>query len=789
MNINQTGGINPTWETIVEEEITGQNLNAKINEEQYNDSMASFKNNPNYLNIDSNTLSIPPPNQSLIQTESQAQFDPSTLTTQDVDKLLSQYPQFSAFLNAQNLMSENEVDSVVLNSMKNIPNPQSSASSIAATALAEQMYSVLKVDNNPQIQSLWESLRADILTTNQPLAQVLINSVKQNLIQQGTDPTQAANKAVTQTLNQLDVELSHNGVVTPYYGTHPEMPKAIEKLLTEQLGGSDTNVANFINQLKNMLSMQSGLVNAMNAVSAVSTGKSTEDLMNTQANKLNNAQSVINQAMSEIQKLPLPKSDQMALLAFLKEISSAIQQLREIMKQISLADMKQSKETTKTKFQIAETQCNAIIKKLEQQLKKIIEAEHKSGIFGALSGVFKGLGIAGFVISQLVVTLALPILAIGLATPLAPLVVPLLLGTLMVGAGSLTSFALAQSGEMDKMTNGLMGFLMGAASGILGHTVSEKVASYIGIGVLALGVALPVVSVALGMLLLPVGYVALMTFFPLIMAVSLLALTLLLPLTLMGMAIGAMAAVLMLTLTPLIMGVALQFAPELLMRSGLLGQIAQKIGGSLGMSQDQIDKLQAALRVIVSLPTLASGMSVSSHMSQVSAEDQSMIDQGIGIQRNIQFHKSQLYSGQFDIQPHLTLLQLAAEKNASPEETKKREAELEKLMVFLRKVIQQLEALLKAILSGGSPEAISQALADFKNMMKGYMKDLPTVGENGQTVNSKGYVDTFFDQMNMQIPNALPSEDALKNMFKMTEPQDTAGQGDTDMIRTSDIMG
>ncbi len=112
---------------------------------------------------------------------------------------------------------------------------------------------------------------------------------------------------------------------------------------------------------------------------------------------------------------------------------------------------------------------------------------------------------------------------------------------------------------------------------------------------------------------------------------------------------------------------------------GNIGNDCRKIGSKLGMSEDEINTLNAALRGVVGMLTLSAGMSVSSSFGKLSEGDQKLVDKEIEKKGDMDSAESGNRPdwAATEILGHVTTLnELATKKAASPEEIEKKQKEL-----------------------------------------------------------------------------------------------------------------
>jgi len=796
----------------------------QIDESQYSSSVSQADAEKEAADISaSNPTLVPPDPNAITGTGSGLGLDPSTLTKEDITKFLAAYPQFTEFLNSQNIISEEDIQNFVVNTLLENPNSIYSAEALSGTALAKQIYNILQVTHNPQLQELWENLRADILVQNNPMAQVLIESAKQDLIAKGVDPEAAEQQAKSETLHELDVELSDNGVVTPFYGTHPEMSKAISTVLAEKLAGSNVS-SDFISQLETLVGTKDGLMAAMDAMAAVSSGQSTDDIVKAHQGQLDEAQNVINTAIPMIQTLPLPDSDKAGLLAFMKAISEAISSLKALMAEINVTDSERAGKEFSAKMDQIQAALRTSLNKLKEMMDKIRKMERK---MKKMSGLMKFFDIGGLVamiaatIAAIAVAVVLAVVILLVLAPLAviacaacPLLIPLvmlaapLILVAMLGlfapvfAVTATSIGLKESGKLDDMMDGFFGFAMGVAEAVGLKDLSEDAISYIGMGILGVGVLLPIlvlallpvlmvlaaplllIMVATAIVLAPLVAVLLLVTWPLVLASSVLFLAIL--------AVPFIVAVLAIMALPLVMAAAFAFIPDLLARSGAYGDIASGIGSQVGMDEDQIEDFEYYLRGLGGTMSMVVGAQVSDSVSQLSSEDQDVVDQRTRTEGSIASDHSTLgrTSGMGSyLTPPPTLIQKAAQTATSEEAMEKAKEEMATMMKLLRKIIAQLEKVMQAIQGGGDPAALNAALASMKTLVDGQLADV--TGEHPEAFNMdlQPYVDGFFENVERVIPNILPSPDAIKDMLRQLQEQQAVGEDDKELIRTNDIMG
>lgn len=805
--------IDPTKET----EETSQTSSTKVSEEQYADSVNKAEAQEMTYTMEANNPKLTPPNFDMAAAETQKGADANSLTGQQINEFLKDFPQIAQFLQGQETITEQDIHNFVVNKLLENPNSIYSAEALAGTAVAELMHNVLQVTNDPELKALWDNLRAQILTENNPMAEVLLSSMKQDNIDRGMSPKEAEAKAVGDLLQKLDVELSENGVVTPYYGTHPEMKGALSTLLTERLGGTDVS-AQFVGQIETLLASEGGIIAAMNAMAAVSSGESVEDLMNGPMLQIDGSLQMINTAIAQVNSLPLPEGEKMAILAFMKQISEALAELKELMGLINLSDAERAGLEAAVTIEKAMGQMQSTIKKVRKLLDEIKKLERKRSKMGFLGKLGKIGSIAGFaainalalalmVVITVVVVVALTVFLGPAGLLLGMLLAPVIfmaVGVLFLPVFALTSTSLAlkEEGKLEEMMDGFFGFAMGMAEAFGMKDMAEDTIAYIGMGVLAAGVILPVailvivpvVAIGLLVLLAPLMIVLL----PLLLVIVLVALPLVSPLLVLGsLAFGAVAmllvsaVVLSLMALPLTLAMGTAFLPDLVFRSGALGHIAGWIGQQAGLSEDETLELEMGFRMTLGMASAMGGFQQSERIDELSAEEQAEIEKRGGAENDaLEAGQNQgLLSGMKGYtQPVHFLLERMALAETSPEAMEKKQEELKAMMALLRKLIQQLEKLMIAIMGGGDPAAITEAIAGFKEFVQTEIGHHVDPGDPEQ-VQAQQQVNPFLDAMTEVIPNVLPSPDAIRSQLKALQEEDFIDEDDEEMIRTSELMG
>jgi len=812
--------IDPTTETE-ETQATGTR---SIDESQYDSSVSQSDKTSESIDISASnpTLAPPDPN-AMTGTGEGLGFDPSALTREEISQFLTAFPQFTTFLNSQDILTEEEIHNFVINTLLENPNSIYSAEALSGTALAKQMYNILQVTGDPQIKELWENLRADILTENNPMANVLIESIKQDLIEQGIDPQLAGQQAKAEALQALDVELSENGVVTPFYGTHPEMSKAITTVLADRLEGTEVS-PEFISQLETLVATEAGLMAAMDAMAAVNSGQSTDDIVNAHMGQLDEAQNVINTAIPLINNLPVSETEKNGILAFMKAISEAIASLQALMAEINLTDAERAGKEFAAKVDSIETQLQASLTKLREMMEKIRKMEKKAkkmkglkkffdigGLVAMIAATVAAIAVA-LILAAVVLVLLAPIALIAiavfpLALPLILIAAPLIVGVFLlmtapILAVTTTSIGLKESGELDKMMEGFFGFAMGVAEAFGAKDLTEDAIAYIGMGILGAGVLLPilvlallpvlmvlaapllVVMVAVAILLAPVVAVLFIIAWPLVLLSSMAFLAIL-------AAPFIIAALMVTVVLPLTIAAAFAFIPDLLARSGAYGDIAHGIGSEMGMDEDQVEDFEYYLRGVGGAMSMMIGAQVSDRVHELSTEDQEVVDQRERTEGDIKLDqkKQGRISGMGSyLTPPPTLLQQAAETATTEEAMEKAQEEIAAMMELLRKLIRQLEKVMQAIMGGGDPASIDAALASMKEFISGEIAQVTEQNPEAFNMDLQPYVDGFFENLERVIPNIIPSPDAIKDMLRQMQEQEFVEE-DEELIRTNDIMG
>ena len=817
------GGIDgQNYQNFIDETVGTDAVNqgTTISDEQYDSSISTSDQGTEIFDISATHPTLSPPNpDAMTGTGTGLSFDPTALKPQEITQFLQAFPQFTEFLNSQSIFTEEEIHNFVINTLLENPNSIYSAEALAGTSLAEQMYNILEVTNDPDMRVLWENLRADILMENNPMAKVLIESIKQDYIAQGFDPETAKQRAISDALNALDAELSANGVITPYYGTHPEMAGAISRVLTERLGGTDVS-AEFVGQIQNLLAAEAGIMAAMDAMAAVNSGESVENIMNGQFQKLDGAEDIINTAIPIINTLPLPEGDKVAILAFMKSISEALATLKELMAEINLTDAERAGLEYAAKVDSIMVGLRSAINQIREMMKEIQKMREKADKFGKLGKVFDIGGIISMVavnIAVLASVVAVTTTLLIVLTPISfilvvicplllPLIIlagPVLLLAMMTLASpvlvlSVISIALKETGELEKMMDGFFGFAMGIAEAFGLGDLAEDTIAYIGMGLLAAGVILPLVILFVVLPILMIVLLPLVLTFlillPIILVVSFFTITPLIPLLAMG-TVGVLMTpfiigVVCLAVLPLTLGAAAAFLPDLVFRTDLLGKIAEGIGSKVGMSDDQIVEFEGVLRGFVGSMSLALGLQASERITELSMEEQDEVDKEARYQGDLESDESTAarLAGMagYGTSVNTWLEQLVIDET-SPEAIEEKREAIAQMMELLRKLIQQLQKVMEAIAGGGDAAAITAALTGMKDFIQESIPEYmdPETVEN---YDLQPYVDSFFENLGREIPNILPSPDAIKEMLKQLQEQEFIEE-DKELIRTEDIMG
>ncbi len=692
------------------------------------------------------------------------------LTDEAIQSTLDDFPEYAEFLSAQNLIAKSAIYASVRQKILENPGSLYSLKALAATALAEDMWGVYKATGESTVKEMWETIRVEILKINNPLAQVLIEANEKDLQRQGLSAEEAESEAIAKTLSELDAELSENGVITPFYGTHPKMNTAIAALLAAHF--EDAAAAEkFVNSVENLADMKQDIINLFASIQLAQTSGASGSEKSLAANKnvLGSAEKIIEEAMAQIDKLPLPASQKNSLLAFMKKISAALALLKQLVSELSMADLQKSKAQFSSKVDQIISQLHTQLEEIRKAMRAIKKAKKKGGAFGILGKIMKILNKVMFAV-MIIVMLALVVAMLVFFPVMMPLAI---VGMAAMGAMfvfAVTSFGLSQSGQLDKLMDSLFNVAFMAMKDVLGINVSKQTAALILGGVL---VGLLVVPILLTALLLPLLIVLaplLVMLLPVIGALLVVGAAILL---LVLMAVAALAV-------PLIFG----FLPEMLVRSGILGTIASKIGGKLGMSENEINQLDAGLRGAVGGMTLAAGMSVSSSFGKLSEEDQKLVGEELRKKGDLAADESKegRLAGYRNIGQVRTLNQLAAEKAASPEEIEKNKEELMEMIALLRKIIAQLEKLLAALMSGGGPEAMDEAIAAIQSIIDNEMPNFTS--PSGQKIDVKPLIESSL----RSIPNVLPSPEAIQEQLRKLQLRpDFYEQEEGDILKTKEI--
>ncbi len=696
---------------------------------------------------------------------------PENLTDEAIQSTLSDFPEYADFLSAQNLISKNAIYESIRQKILENPGSLYSLKALAATALAEDMWGVYQATGDSTVKKMWDDIRVEILKINNPLAQVLIEANEKDLQSQGLSAEEAKNEAIAKTLSDLDTELSENGVVTPFYGTNPKMKAAIAALLAKHFEDA-TAAEKFVSSVENLADMKQDIINLFATIQQTqTTGVSgSEKSLAANKNVLDSAEKIVEEAMAQIGKLPLPASQKNSLLAFMKKISAALALLKRLVTELSMADLQRSKAQFSSKVDQIISQLNSQLEQIRKAMREIRKAEKKAHKFGILGKIMKILNKVMFAV-MIVVMLALMAAMLLLLPVLAPVAIVGMVGLGAMFVFAVTSFGLSQSGQLDKMMDSIFNVAFMAMHDILGIHVSRQTAALIMGGVLVGLLVAPLLLAALLLPLLVVLAPLLVMLLPVIGGLLVVGAAILL---LILLAVAALAV-------PLILG----FLPEMLVRSGILGTIAAKIGGKLGMNENEINSLNAALRGVVGGMSLATGMSVSSSFGKLSEKDRELVDNKLKTEGDFYEAKSKMgrLAGYRNLGHVQTLNQLAAGKAASPEEVEKNKEDLMKMIALLRKIIAQLEKLLAALMSGGGPETMDEAIAAIQSIIDNEMPAFTS--PSGQKIDVKPLIESSLKS----IPNVLPSPEAIQELLrKQQQSPNFYEQEEGDILKTQELL-
>jgi hypothetical protein len=518
------------------------------------------------VEADSPSLTIPNYDL-LLSMVSGGEIPPESLTDEAIKSYLDDSPEFAAFLNEQNLVSETDIYESVRQKILENPGSTSSVETLAAAALAETMEGVLQSTGDPAIKEMLDATRAKILIANNPSAQVLIEAIERDLIAQGVPPEEAKKQAIAEALGEIDALLSETGVAASFHSTHPEMDNAIASLLISELGGTE-EARNFVANLTEIVGIETALMAAFDKMAAVQSDEGVESVSFAKYQGiLGSSQELVEAAMAQIDKLPLPGNQKTAILEFMKTISAALAELEKVMSEIEMADLKRSRIEMRAEIERIKLELKSQLKEIQKALKKIKKAKKKGGVFGKMGKIGDILAplIIAFVVIAFVVV-AILIIALSIITaPMGGFIIGIILMTLLIMAFAafIAAVAVSEAGKTDKMFDTFM------AAGE-GMGLSEAATA----GIIA-GIAL-VIGILFPPVLLVVG-------------------------------------------------------PEMLVRSGAFGMAAEEIGGRVGMDENQIMQFEGALRTIGYITASSGGMTGSHTFFEVSKKDQERLRSQVSV--------------------------------------------------------------------------------------------------------------------------------------------------------------
>jgi len=634
------------------------------------------------LGLDGLVPDIPEPNADLLTGEGQgfnsSQFDSST---DNILTELQQYPEFQAFIAGQSVFSSDEIVAYVQESLQKIQSSPYTADQLIGKALAEMMDRSLQLQENPEIFNQWMDLRADLLMSFNPLAKILYQGFKQDLINSGVSPEVAARVAGHQTVTLVDEALSEGGVVTPHYGMHPKMEEALTGLILKAFPGAKDPEA-LIASVKEMSALQTDFSEIMGKLGEIETtvigGTAKEEATKSVNLFIFGAEEMVDQMVAVLRESTLPEGARNSLLQILEVIASALSMLRALINEIAMADSVADKKGSSEEVA-------AMIKSMKKQLDKIKEATRKAekaekaakkaekqqklmgdiniGVFAASMGMAIGVptlvGVVGLVAivsivapiavvgvialvvmgAWIILFIALVIFIILLLLLIIILLIILIIGFIVVATAA-TSFALNQTGAMDKAMDSVMTGLVKMFTEVFGADLDTKQISWILIAIFIAAILLVILIIVLLLILMIVLIVvtvvlAVLFVVFLVLAVFVCSYFLILSIicfwlavimvvvTVVAIIVAIVLIVILLIVLMMLIQAAMLFVPELMMRAGLAEQMAKFIAPIIGVDEE---KMGRDLRILLLIPTLLSAQSGSTTAWE--SQEQTAADSG-----------------------------------------------------------------------------------------------------------------------------------------------------------------
>ncbi len=775
MPIDSTGGpykqqtVQPNEQVQETEELA--KLKQKIeNEKIMQSSIGKAEEQKILQNLEPSNPQLKSPNPEILAQNSDAGGElKNVYSNEEIAKALQAFPQLQTLLDSQKSLSINDIVKYAVEEIERKTPNTLSLNALAGKALEDKISEALAMNKSPALEKALSDVKTDLLFENHPLAKILTASLKNDLIAQGKSPDEAEQMAKQQAAGMI--ESKFGGDIT---SDNPKIDNTIATLLAAQLGSVDA-AKKFIASLSGLVNMQGQLSSIFDTLSKVNSGQKVDDKsIQANQNMIKSAQQIVDEATTLINKLPLPENQKNSILAFMKNILAALALLKKLVSEISMADLQWSKAQFSSKVEQIMSQLKTQLDEIKKAMEKIRKAKKKAHKFGILGKIMKILNkvLSAVMIAVILVLMVAMLLMMPVLAPVA-IVGMIALGAMLVFA--VTSLGLSQTGQLDKLMDSIFNVAYMAMHDVLGIHVSKQVAALIMGGVLVGLLAIPLLLTAVLLPLLIVLAPLLIMMLPFVGALLVLGAAALLLIT---MVVGVVAV-------PLIFG----FLPEMIVRSGILGTIAAKIGSKLGMSEDEINTLNAALRGAVGMLSLSVGMNVSSSFGKLSEGDQKLVDEEAEKKGDMDADKRKAarLGGYRNLGHVTTLNELATKKATSPEETEKKQKELMEMIALLRKIIDQLKKLLATLLSGGGPQAVSSAIQSIQDLIDKNMKQFTT--SSGQVVDIKSLASLTTETTLPNVPNVLPSEDAIKEMLKKARNQEIFAEDDKEQVRTQELMG
>jgi hypothetical protein len=666
---------------------------------------------------------LPPPDGDLVAEQTHtSNLQKEDLTDQVILDELTKYPQFKQLLDAQSFLSQDNIIDHARQVMLNNSNDNLDLAALAGKALSDKISEAASLEGSIALKEMANDLKAELLFENHPTAKILAESIKNDFIAEGKSPEEAEKLAMQKAVDMIQSKFDGN-----IASASPKIDKAIATLLAAELGGTE-EARNFVANLTEIVGMEGALMAAFDKMAAVQSDEGVENVSFAKyQDMIGSSQELVEAAMAQIDKLPIPGDQKTAILEFMKTISAALAELEEVMAEIEMADLMRAKDEMKGEIERIKIELKSKLKEIQKTLKKIKKAKKKGGIFGKFGDMGKVLGPIVLALTVIAfVSLAIVIIAISIITaPVGGIFVGIILLSLLLVtfAVVITALSVSMADKADKMFD----TFMAAGEGI---GLSEAATA----GIIA-GIVLVIAII-----------------FPFL---------------------GA----------PLL----LIIGPEMLARSGAFEMAAQEIGSKVGMDETQIMEFEGALRTIGFLIATSGGMIGSHTYFEVSKEDQERLLSQVSVssdKRNADsaFSRVDAYS---NIGQTRTLNQAA---RTSPEALKERREEMQKMIAMLTKIIAQLKELMAALMSG-DPGAINAAIEGMQTLADEGMSGFTLRSDSELAI--EPMVGAGTEAMTAALPAFLPSARTLEQQYAETlrARDDLFEEEHEDIIRPNELMG